>query len=211
MKRFLIIFTTLFLLGCSGPELPLSKSQPSDVSADSLLQPPWEALVKAGPEAEKDIDLETLNGPQKTAEPPPDFVPEPQEVAAAPEPKKSLPKPGDTEIKAVAVLPVSGLGGAELTAAMRKILKDAGWPVLSAARADALSIQGRVVVDAAKNDQQLVHLVWVVSTPKGKVLGDIKQNNPVPAGSLDSGWGENAGYASQAAAEGIFKLIEKFR
>ena len=204
MKRFLTLFITLFLLGCSGPELPLSKSQPADVSADSLLQPPWEALVKAGPGADKDIDLETLNGPQKIAEPP-------QEVAAAPEPKKSMPKPGDTEIKAVAVLPVSGSGGAELTAAMRKVLKDAGWPVLSAARADALSIQGRVVVDAAKNDQQLVHLVWVVSTPKGKVLGDIKQNNPVPAGSLDAGWGENAGYASQAAAEGIFKLIEKFR
>lgn len=211
MNRFLVIFITLFLFGCSGPELPLSKSQPSDVSADSLLQPPWEALVKAGPGAEKDIDLETLNGPQKTAEPPPDLEPEPQEVAAAPAPKKSLPKPGDTEIKAVAVLQVSGSGGAELTAAMRKNLKEAGWPVLSAARADALSIQGRVVVDPAKDGQQLVHLVWVVSTPKGKVLGDIKQNNPVPAGSLDAGWGENAGYASQAAAEGIFKLIEKFR
>ena len=94
---------------------------------------------------------------------------------------------------------------------MRKVLKNAGWPVLSAARADALSIQGRVVIDAAKNEQQVVHLVWVVSTPKGKILGDIKQSNPVPAGSLDGGWGENAGYATQAAATGIFKLIEKFR
>jgi hypothetical protein len=42
-------------------------------------------------------------------------------------------------------------------------------------------------------------------------LGDIKQNNPVPAGSLDKGWGDNAGFATQAAAEGIFKLIEKYR
>ncbi len=211
MKLFLTLLTALFLLGCSGPELPLSKSQPSDVSADSLLQPPWEALVKAGPGADKEIDLETLNGPQSPAEPLPVLVPAQQEIAAVLELKKSLPKPGDTEIKAVAVLPVSGSGGAELTSAMRKVLKDAGWPVLSAARADALSIQGRVVVDAAKDNQQLVHLVWVVSTPKGKVLGDIKQNNPVAAGSLNSGWGENAGYATQAAAEGIFKLIEKFR
>ena len=211
MIRFLVIFTALFLAGCSGPELLLSKSKPVDVSSDSLLQPPWEALVKAGPGADKEIDLETLNGPLKPAEFPPVLEPAPQEVAAAPQPKKSSSKPGDTEIEAVAVLPVTGVGGAELSSAMRKVLKGAGWPVLSAARADALSIQGRVVVDAAKDNQQVVHLVWVVSTPKGKVLGDIKQNNPVPAGSLDAGWGENADFATQAAAEGIFKLIEKFR
>ncbi len=211
MKLFLALFLGLFLLGCSGPELPLSKSQPSDVSADSLLQPPWEALVKAGPGADKEIDLETLNGPQKQPDIMPVQEPARQDIVEVPKSKKPTPKPGDTEIKAVAVLPVSGSGGAELTSAMRKILKDAGWPVLTSARADALTIKGRVVVDAAKDNQQLVHLVWVVSTPKGKVLGDVKQNNPVPAGSLDAGWGENAGYASQAAAEGIFKLIEKFR
>ena len=211
MKTVFVILTAIFLSGCSGPELLLSKSKPAEVNSDSLLQPPWEALVKAGPEADKEIDLETLNGPLKPAEPPPVLEPAPQEIAATPEPKKSPPKPGDTEIKAVAVLPVTGSGGAELASAMRKVLKDAGWPVLSTARADALSIKGTVTVDAAKDNQQVVHLVWVVSTPKGKILGDIKQNNPVPAGSLDAGWGENAQYATQAAAEGIFKLIEKFR
>jgi hypothetical protein len=94
---------------------------------------------------------------------------------------------------------------------MRKVLKDAGWPVLSAARADAINIQGRVVVDAAQAGQQPVHIAWVVTTPKGKSLGDVKQNNAVPAGSLDQGFGDNAGYVVQAAADGIFKLIEKYR
>ena len=211
MKYVFSIFVAVFLLGCSGPELPLSKSQPSDVSAGSLLQPPWEALVKAGPGADKEIDLETLNGPQKQPELQPAEVPDSKEIVAAPEPKKIVRKPGDTEIKAVAVLAVSGSGGAELTSAMREVLQGAGWPVLNLARGDALSIQGHVALDAAKDGQQLVHLVWVVSTPKGKVLGEIKQNNPVPAGSLDSGWGENAGFATEAAAGGIFKLIEKFR
>ena len=211
MKHALALFCALLLVACSGPELPLSKSQPSDVSADSLLQPPWEALVKAGPGADKEIDLETLNGPQKQPELLLEEVPDSQEIVATSEPKKISPKLGDTEIKAVAVLAVAGSGGTELTSAMRKVLQGAGWPVLNSPRGDALSIQGRVALDAAKDGQQLVHLVWVVSTPKGKVLGEIKQNNPVPAGSLDGGWGENAGFATEAAADGIFKLIEKFR
>jgi hypothetical protein len=208
-KLFALIFLIL-LTACSAPQLPLSKAEPLTVSPDALVRPPWETYVQAGPGAEKDIDLETLNGPQVA--PAPEALP--AETPVAPEPMKTPPKPGDTVIKAVAVLPVTGAkgrGNAELTNAMRKVLKDAGWPVLSAPRADALTIQGSVVMDAAQNGQQPVHLTWAVHTPKGKNLGDIKQNNGVPAGSLDQGWGENAGFATQAAAEGIFKLIEGYR
>jgi hypothetical protein len=208
------ILLTLLLAACSAPQLPLAKSEPLSVSPDALVRPPWETYVKAGPGAGKDIDLETLNGPQAAQAPEPELTPAPEEAPAAPEPVKTAPKPGDTVIRAVAVLPVTGAkgkGNAELTAAMRKVLKEAGWPVLSAPRADALSIQGKVVMDAPAGDQQPVHLSWAVSTPKGKNLGDIKQNNAVPTGSLDQGWGENAGFATQAAAEGIFKLIEKYR
>ncbi len=197
----------MFLTACAGPQLPLSKDEPLTVASDSLVRPPWEALVKAGPGAEKDIDLETLNGPQVTA------APVLADTHATPEPPQpsAEPKPGDTVIKAVAVLPVTGVGGSELTKAMRKVLKGAGWPVIVSQRADALTLQGSIKIDAAENGQQMVHLVWRVLTPKGKDLGDIKQNNAVPAGSLDAGWGENANYAAQAAATGIFKLIDGFR
>jgi hypothetical protein len=205
MNRFLATLSLVFLAACAGPQLPLSKDEPLTVASDSLVRPPWEALVKAGPGAEKDIDLETLNGPQVAA------APAPVETPVVPEPAPTPPKPGDTVIKAVAVLPVTGVGGGELTAAMRKVLKDAGWPVISSKRADALTLQGSATLDAALNGQQMVHLVWRVLTPKGKDLGDIKQNNAVPAGSLNSGWGENAGFATQAAATGIFKLIDGFR
>ncbi len=213
MKKFLVLIS-LFLSACTGAELPLSKSEPLAVDQSSLVRPPWEAYVKAGPGAEKDVDLETLNGTPAVADvliPPAIEVPPVVENQLAPEPEKRASKPSDTVIKAVAVLPVKGVGGAELTAAMRKVLMDAGWPVVTASQADALSIQGRVVLDPALNGQQIVHLVWVVASPKGANLGDIKQNNPVPAGSLDKGWGENAGFAAQGAASGIFKLIERFR
>ncbi len=205
MKRFFLV-ATFFLCACSGPELPLSKNSPD---GGALVRPPWEAYVKAGPGAEKEIDFETLNGPPKVAE----IVSPPLVQQLAPEPvqPKAPLKPGDSVIKAVAVLPVKGSGGPELTAALRKILEEAGWPVLSRPRADALNIQGLVSLDAPQNGQQTVHLVWQVSTPKDANLGDVRQNNPVPAGSLDKGWGENAGFAAQAAATGIFKLIDKFR
>ena len=207
-RRFLaVVGFAVLLAGCTSSDLPLAKSAPLPDSADALVRPPWEAYVKAGPGAENDIDLETLNGPQVAA-----IAPTPP--SAAPKAQKTAAKPGSVQIKAVAVLLVTGgdaVGDKELTMAMRKVLTGAGWPVLSAKRGDALSIQGSVVVDPAQNGQQMVHLVWLVSTPAGKSLGDVKQNNAVPEGTLKAGWGASAGYATQAAADGIFKLIEKYR
>ncbi len=203
--KFYALILMIFLGACSGPELPLAKPGPLPVDQTSLVRPPWEALVKAGPGAENDVDFETLNGPK------PVVAETPEVVDMVEPPAMSSPKSDAIQIKAVAVPPVKGKGASELTAAMRKVLIEAGWPVVNAPRKDTLIIQGEVVVDPAQNGQQLVHLAWLVSTPKGVSLGDIKQANPVPAGSLDSGWGENAGLATQAAAGGIFKLIEKYR
>lgn len=214
LTLFLILALAL-LTGCSANSLLLSKAEPQPVAQDSLIHPPWETLVKAGPGAGKDVDLETLNGPEPVAPtlvaaapappaaPPPDSVPAPQ-----------TPKAGATAIKAVAVLAVDGASPAanrELTAAMRKVLKDAGWPVLANVRRDALSIRGHVALDAAQGPNQAVHISWQVASPKGKVLGNVDQNNQVAAHSLDGAWGETAGFAAQAAAEGLFKLIGQYR
>ena len=95
--------------------------------------------------------------------------------------------------------------------AMRKVLTEAGWPVLKIAKSDALVIQGHLAIDNSQAGRQMVHLVWDVMTPAKTKLGDVKQNNSVPDGLLNNGWGQNADYAAQAAGDGIFKLIEKFR
>ena len=162
--------------------------------------------MQAGPDADKDIDLETLNGPQ--AAPPPEMA---GAVApAVPEsPPAPTPKPGATAINAVAVLPIAG--APELSAAMVKILSDAGWPILKAPRKDALSIQGKVTLDAPEGAKQQVHLHWQIKTPQGKILGDVAQNNEIPAGSLAHGWGQNALAAAQGGADGIVKLIQQYR
>lgn len=173
--------------------------------------PPSEYFVAAGPEAYKDIDLETLNGPgsvEAAAAPPDESLPLPSETAV-PEPQ-----PRRNAIKAVAVIAVKGspgTGDAELTAAMRQTLAKAGWPVLKAPRADALTIAGEVDVSKPTGGTQQIALRWTVSSPDGRPLGKIDQANAVPAGSLDQGWGDNAVPVAEAAATGIFDLIKTYR
>lgn len=126
---------------------------------------------------------------------------------------KAKPKPGQQEIRAVAVVPVKGSpggGDAELTAAMRKTLSAAGWPVVSKPQADALTIIGRVKL-AEKGDAQSVSVRWEVKSPDGKSLGDVKQSNDVPKGALDQGWGPAATAVAEAAATGIFDIVKRYR
>jgi hypothetical protein len=224
--RFISLACVFLLSACAG-KAPFEKQA---VNSSELVRPPWEALVKAGPGAENELDLETLNGPggQLT----PDGPPMPPPSVATPEPsppeeppvveepvQKAEPAPAQKDkkqvvIKSVAVPRVEGAkgkGNAELTNAMREVLRASGWPVIDAPRNDAISIKGRVSVADAVGPTQTVKIKWVVQAPDGKVLGNIDQANDVPAGSLDGGWGENAKFASEAAAEGIFKLIQGYR
>jgi hypothetical protein len=201
--------------------------------------PPSEGWHFASAEDRKKLDQETLYGsnfaekakierptpaPVTTASiSKPDAAPKaaaaeavkPAEPAPAPA-KKAAKKPaGKTQaIRAVAVLPVSGApgsGNGELTGALRKVLRGAGWPVVHQAQADALTIAGAVKVMPAKGETQKVALAWTVKAPDGRVLGTIRQANDVPKGSLDQGWGEGANQAAQAAAIGIFNLVKKLR
>jgi hypothetical protein len=218
MMRFLPLLLVLLLAACSGPKLPFAKGE---ASGDNAIKPPWEALEKAGPGAENDLDLETLDGPLIRPLPTdtPTSAPESGQTAVAgpdqvkPEESQKAKKKGPV-IKAVAVpnvIGAKGKGNSELTTGMRNVLKEAGWPVLAGRREDALLITGKVTLGSAGGPEQRVKLVWTVAAPDGKVLGEIVQENAVPAGSLDKGWGEEAQYATEAAAEGIFKLIQGFR
>jgi hypothetical protein len=209
MKGLFIISLLVLLSACGGLSQPFRKDEPL-ASKNTIIAPPWEALVAAGPGAANDIDLETLNGPG--AAPPDVVVAETPAMPIAPVAPNA--KPTGNEITAVAVVSVqgaSGKGNDELTKAMRQTMTKAGWMVLNAPSKNALTILGRVAVAPATGATQKVSLKWDVQTPDGKNLGEVKQANDVPAGSLDKGWGENAGFATEAAATGIYELINKYR
>lgn len=189
--------------GCSAGIGELEKRAPEAVNEQSLIRPPWQALVKAGAGAGKDIDLETLDGPQAAAS-----------VAPALQPSAKPTDPNATEIKSVAVFGIEGSpgrGNRDLTAAMIKVMKGAGWPTVAAPRKDALIISAHASLDDASGPNQTVHLTWKVTSPKGRVLGSVTQNNAVPSHSLDATWGDSADAAAQAAADGIFRLIAQYR
>jgi hypothetical protein len=200
------------------------------------IPPPLETYAKAGPDADKDIDYETLYGPGKGptvvagAQPPVDgkaeakAPPADDAVLAAVEAEPvddkviaAAAKPdakGRKQIGAVVVLPVSGApgtGNADLTRAMRQTLADAGWPVLTSPREDALTILGHVKLGPKQAKSQNVALAWTVKTPDGRTLGTVKQANDVAPGSLEKGFGDNALFAAQAAAGGIYDLVKKYR
>ncbi|MGE0212296.1 MAG: hypothetical protein AB7S41_11425 [Parvibaculaceae bacterium] len=154
--------------------------------------------------------------PQHTATLPPAANDAARTQAAVEEPAMAPSRTGkaDKEIGAVAVTSVRGSpgrGNQELAGAMRKVLGKAGWPVLTAARSDALSIEAVVKLGKAEGKMQNVELRWVVKMPDGRVLGEVKQANRVEVGSLDKGWGEAANFAAQGAAHGIFELVAKAR
>lgn len=118
---------------------------------------------------------------------------------------------GIDKVALVGVTGSPGRGNDELYLAMRKVLRDAGWPVVKNPGKTTLSISGRVALTAPRSGVQQVKLAWAVTLPTGKVLGTVRQANDVPAGSLNKGWGQTAGYAAEAAAEGIFNLVEQVR
>lgn len=191
--------------------------------AAALHLPPPEYFLAAAPGAYKEIDYETLLGPGATepvmaaVEQPSVLVPpieEPIEAVDGETEQAEDESPKAIGIRAVAVLAVKGspgTGNDELTRAMRQTLKTAGWPVLSAPRADAIVIRGSVLIDEAEGNSQQVALIWTVHSPDGRKLGKIDQANGVPAGSLDRGWGDNAVVVAEAAATGIFDLIKVYR
>ena len=178
----------------------------------SLLMPPPHTFMAAGPGAEKEIDLETLNGPKAIAPVSETLTATVAEPKVPPELKAD--KSGKVQIRVVAVVAVKGSPGAgnsELTEAMRRTLKAAGWPVVNRPRSDSLVIRGKVDLAKAEGKKQKVALRWAVETPQGKSLGDVQQANSVPAGSLDHGWGRAAQAVTDAAASGIFDIIKRYR
>lgn len=161
-------------------------------------------IAERRPTPEADHTLQTAEAAPVTSTPPP------VQAASSNVQPQAEPKSDGNRITSVAVPNVSGAPGAgnkELTAAMRDVLRKAGWPVRSVPAADALTIRGKVQVGKSVQGQQQVVLAWEVIDPAGKVIGVIKQANKVPAGSIDNGFGENAAHAAQGAASGIFNLI----
>ena len=111
-------------------------------------------------------------------------------------------------LRAVAGAP--GDGGRALTRAMEDALRRARI-VLAAPGTDAPSfvLTGTVTMSPAEAGKQRVQVSWALLRGDGHEVGQVSQENAVPAGSLDGAWGDVAYAVATAAAPGVIALIER--
>jgi uncharacterized lipoprotein YmbA len=115
---------------------------------------------------------------------------------------------------AVSLRPVTGApgdGGRSLTRAMEEALRRA-QVALATPGGDAPSfvLTGTVTMSPADSSkQQRVRIGWALLRGDGREIGQVSQENAVPAGSLDGAWGDIAYAVATAAAPGVVALIER--
>lgn len=72
-------------------------------------------------------------------------------------------------------------------------------------------LQGSVAVSPPDGGKQQIRISWSLLRADGGQIGEVKQENSVPAGSLDGAWGLTAYDVANAAAPGIAALIAERR
>jgi len=102
-----------------------------------------------------------------------------------------------------------GDGNTALARALQGMLPLKGVKVDAKRDKAAWRIEGAVKVVHGAGDKDVVTLTWRVLDAKGKEAGTIAQENSVPRGRLSKPWAEIAGFAAEAAAEGIAQLIQQ--
>ena len=102
-----------------------------------------------------------------------------------------------------------GDGNQALARALNGVLPLKGVRVEAKKDKAAWQIEGRVKVVRKSPTEDAVTLTWRVLDAKGKEAGTIAQENIVPSGRLQKPWAEIAGFAAEAAAEGIAQLLQQ--
>lgn len=101
-----------------------------------------------------------------------------------------------------------GDGNQALARALSGVLPMKGIVVEAAQAKAQWRIEAAIKV-VPGSSQDVVILTWRVLDATGKEAGTIAQENAVPRGRLSKPWREIAGFAAEAAAEGIAQLIQQ--
>ena len=103
-----------------------------------------------------------------------------------------------------------GDGGEALANAITMLLKRQDVAVVSGPQAKAdLSLDADVGVAKPESGKQHVKIVWHVRRPDGSEIGNVVQENDVPAGLLNGPWGDVAYTVAVSAQDGIIELIAR--
>lgn len=118
------------------------------------------------------------------------------------------------EVEEVAIGTITGAtgdGNIALARALQTALPGRGFRVAPDATKAPWHVQ--CVVTLQKVDAKLdrVTIVWSLLNNQSKVAGTLKQENPVPHGSLSKSWGNVAALAAEGAADGVQQILQQIR
>ena len=103
-----------------------------------------------------------------------------------------------------------GDGGAALASAISTLLKRQDLAIVSDPQAKAdVTLDADVVVGKPESGKQHVKIVWHVRNKDGSEIGNVAQENDVPAGLLDGSWGDVAYSVAVSAQDGIMALVAR--
>lgn len=122
--------------------------------------------------------------------------------------------PGEQVPVTVAVHSVQGApsdGNTRLRRALEQLLRERGVRIAEARDADPHTVVATVTMGSPSAGEQDIAIRWVLLAPDGAEIGEVNQENRIPAGSLDRGWGDTALLAAEEAADGIAAIVERLR
>jgi hypothetical protein len=115
----------------------------------------------------------------------------------------------------VAVRTVTGApgdGGEALARAMENALRRANLTLIDKPSDQPnFLVQGNVDISPPASGKQQIKILWSLLRPDGGKVGQVQQENAIPAGSLDGNWGLTAYDVANAAAPGIAALIAELK
>ena len=95
-----------------------------------------------------------------------------------------------------------------LAEALHEELRDQGLPMVGESSKRWYTISANVT-STPKDDKENIVILWTVTNALGSELGQVRQENTVTPGSLESSWGDNARLAARSAAGGILILLRQ--
>lgn len=140
-------------------------------------------------------------------------------AAAAPAIAEMLQEEGAVGVdveQRVAVSPVAGAPGdgtRSLARAMELALRQASVSVAEGTNPTGkhFTVAGKVTMTPPAEGKQKVTVSWTLLGPEGGQIGQVNQENAIPAGSLDGRWGDVAYAVAKSAADGIVALLDHLK
>ncbi|MCW9034953.1 MAG: hypothetical protein OQJ97_12100 [Rhodospirillales bacterium] len=125
---------------------------------------------------------------------------EPDSSVTATEPEKM-------KIFVVPVVGAPGDGNAALTKSLLSELYARGAPTARQKIDAKIVVQCNFTISEPKNGKQRVKIIWIVKDSLDQEIGRSTQQNTIPAGTLDSKWGEIADDIAAGGVQGIEQIL----